>query len=236
MRKNIHSTQFIVNILFQSKPSSHTSETAEPRVTTWLQSLDCVELHEILQQHMSHENMKSCAEIMHLKLDQSMDPREFTYLFLYQFKERYHGPPDTVGVLQSFVRYLASYPCFKGLVFKLEWLKAKANLECKVHSLCKEDEMQDFPGYMTDKLAKVGECLQLDQHTDTRDKLIHLMDLILQNPHYYNILRTYCKDKDALKKYVPGDDVRTDVVDYVSIFCISIPVYVFQAKYFNSIA
>ena len=183
-----------------------------------LQNLECVELIEALQQHMSHENMISCAEIMHVTLRPNMDPRVFTQFFLHHFQERYHGPEDIVGFLQSFITNLASYQCLKQLIFKLEWLKAKRSLERKTYSLYKEDEMRDFPDYMADKLEKVGECLQLDQHTDTRVKLMHLMDLILQNPKYYNILRTFCKNRDALKKYVLGDAIRTDVVIYVSIF------------------
>ena len=156
---------------------------------------------------------------MHVKLDQNMDPRAFTQFFLDNFQKRYHEPTDIIGFLQLFIKYVASYPCLKELVFKLEWLKAKINLERKVLPLCREDEMQDFPGYINEKLANDGEHLQLDQYTDTRVKLVHLMDLISQNPKYYNILRTFCQNRDALKKYVSVDEIRTDVVVYVSTFC-----------------
>ena len=87
------------------------------------------ELTEIMYRHMSHENMVSCAETMHVKADADMDPREFTRIFLHQFAERYHGPHNIGSILQSFIKNLDKYPCLSEAVPELKWLKQKRRAE-----------------------------------------------------------------------------------------------------------
>ena len=203
------------------------SRRDETEETTWLQNCDCAELKEIIYQHMTHENMLTCAKIMKEELKLEMDPRDFTQFFIHHFTERYQGAKDIVGFVKSLITYMGIYPCFKELVPKLEWLKAKINLRRKGLFLCEEDEMNRFPGYISTELSR-QDFSQLNQYPDIKSKLMHLIGLILHNPKYYQILQTYCQNRGALRKYV-FDDVHVNAhgMIYVSIFVCTIPTYLY---------
>ena len=179
---------------------------------------------------MSHENMISCARIMKVELKSDMDPRDFTQLFIHHFAERYQGPKNFVGFLKSLVMYLETYPCLKELAPKLEWLKTKTNLKREALFLFEEDEMNRFPEYLSTELSE--DFSQLAQYPDIKSKLLHLMDLVLHNPKYYQKLRTFCETRPALRKYVLDDvQVMDEEMIYVSIFLSSVPICLFLVAY-----
>ena len=191
----------------------------EPEGTAWLQNFDCVELKEIIYQHMSHENMLSCSRIMKVALKSDMDPRDFTRFFIHHFIERYHGPKDIVRFVKSLITYLGTYPFLKELVPKLEWLKAKINLKRIAFFLCEEDEMSRFPDFISTVMPRHKDDLQMDQFPDIKTKLLYLMTMVLHNPRYYQILQEFCESRSALRKYVSDDvEVKEEVMLYVSIF------------------
>ena len=169
---------------------------------------------------MSHENMLSCARIMKAELKSDMDPRDFTQFFIHHFAERYQGHKDIVGFVKSLIIHLETFPCLKELVHKLEWLRAKTNLRRKALYLCEEHEMKKFPGCIATELSR-HESSQLDQYPSIKIKLMHLMDLVLHNPKYYQILQTFCQSRTVLRKYVLDDvEVKAEEMLYVSISCL----------------
>ena len=198
------------------KLSSHDSKEEESQRAALLQEHAYQELKEILYTHMSQENMDSCAKIIDIKPQK--DPRDFTRSFLHHFVKTHHAPMDILEFLESLVTYFGEYKCLKACIHKLEWLISKTRLERKVYHLCQEGEMGDFLSYLTKKMGNVEELSQLNQYSNTRVKLTYLMDLVLQSPKYYNILQTFFRESNTLKKYVLEGGVRDDVMLYVSIF------------------
>ena len=198
--------------------------TDEALETIWLQEDDDhKEMRKIVYKHMSDENMRSCAEIMQISLNADMDSRQFTRVFLHHFIERYHGQ-DLLHLLQSIIKRLRKYPqysCLSELTYELEWLTCKTNLKRKAFSLCDEGEMNSFPEYVLEKLPYETYDLQLNSYPDIRSKLTRLIKMILQSPTNYNVLKTFCQQKDTLTKYVSMDfEIKAEFMHYVSTFCI----------------
>ena len=172
---------------------------------------------------MSEESIRSCAMIMEIPLKDDMDPRKFTEVFLEGFVGH-----TILQRLQSLVKCLREnqkFPCLSDLTHELEWLTYKTYLKGKAFELCGEVEMSTFPEYVLEKLPNETCHLKLNQYPDMRSKLTCLIEIILQSPKNYNVLKTFCQQTDALKKYVSLDfEIRAEVMPYVSVFVFSIPI------------
>ena len=141
--------------------------------------------------------------------------RELVEVFMDKFMTEYQGPLDIVNILESLIVYTRQYPKLDNLTEGLKWLECRKNLERNFYALYNEEAMSGFPSYVRDKMLQDRNLIDSDQIHDALHKLI---DLCLYSRQYYNLFKTYCKERPALHKYVrETTEFPRGVTCYVSI-------------------
>ena len=195
---------------------------------------------EIMEEFYQNTSQEDLAQILERPLP---DNRDQVQAFLDQFIKGYFGSTDCVDILQSLIAHTRQYPCLDDVLQKLKWVKCKKNIQQNLYFICKEEEMSGFCEYVHETTPQVEPYPKTELYPDNFSKLMHLMDLVLDFPQYFNVFKAYCKDKPKLHKYIADDlSLTDDTVGYVSILCnISFTfslflqcLYFFCIKYFYS--
>ena len=83
--------------------------------------------------------------------------------------------------------------------------------------------MLGFPQHICDAIPQNKNCSHTEQYPDNFSKLMHLMNLSLQMPLYYNAFKSYCEGRPALRKYITQDvSFTNEMMAYVSVFIINL--------------
>ena len=183
-----------------------------PPTMTWFQVEGSAEIKEAFYQHTSPDDLADFVRT------EGIEKREQIEAFLDQLIKGYHGSNDFIDILQYLIMQISNHQCLKDVQRKLERLKYQKKLEKEMYSICNEEEMSGFPKYVHKNVDPDEHHSKVDLCPDTSTKLMYLMKLVLQIPKYYTAFDKFCKNRQALQKYITdGIPLTDEMIGYVSI-------------------